>query len=469
MTTGTLLIRHVELLSPDGSLRTADVRISSHIDAIGQLEPSPGERTIEGAGALLIPGLNDHHVHLASYAASLTSCQCGPPAVNDETELAAAMAAVRGDGWLRGTGFHESVLPGLDRAWLDANGPDRPVRIQHRTGRLWIVNSRGLELIREKAGALPFHEKQRLENPDGRLYDIDELIGVVTREGMLPIDLASRRLAAFGITGINDMTPSNDVETWQWFSSLQACGDLLQKVRLSGRPAISDCHDTDRLFVGETKVHLHESALPDFRDLVNVITKSHRRSRNIAIHCVTEVELVFALSALRTAGTRQGDRIEHASVVPPALKAQLTELGLGVVTQPNFVRERGDAYLAEIPEGEHDYLYRCRSLIDAEIPLGFGTDMPFGHPDPWAAMGAATLRQTLSGQQLGKDECVSPGTALNCCLGSLDQPFKPRTISVGESADLCLLDAPWSEVQADIRSTQVTMTTIDGEVIYERD
>jgi hypothetical protein len=73
-------------------------------------------------------------------------------------------------------------------------------------------------------------------------------------------------------------------------------------VRLSGRPELTRA-DTDknstRLVPGETKIHLHDSSLPDFSKLVDDIAGSHDGNRNVAIYCVTEVELFFSLSACR--------------------------------------------------------------------------------------------------------------------------------------------------------------------------
>ena len=53
-------------------------------------------------------------------------------------------------------------------------------------------------------------------------------------------------------------------------------------------------------------------------------------------------ELVFAVTALSAAGGRTGDRIEHAAVAPPDAVVLLADLPVAVVTQPNFIRERGD-------------------------------------------------------------------------------------------------------------------------------
>jgi predicted amidohydrolase YtcJ len=222
------------------------------------------------------------------------------------------------------------------------------------------------------------------------------------------------------------------------------------------------------LSVGETKVHLHESDLPDFYDLSQIIRTSHDDGRSVAIHCVTEVELVFALAALQEAGILPGDRLEHASVVPPAVLTKIRELDLSVVTQPNFVLERGDAYLVDIPEHEHAWLYRCQTLMQNNIPVAFGTDLPFGNPDPWVAMRAATMRQTASGEILGLEERITPEEALRCFLGRLESPTRIRGMNIGEPADLCLLDSPWQVVRLELKSTRVQTTIRDGQVIYQR-
>ena len=46
-----------------------------------------------------------------------------------------------------------------------------------RSGRLWILNSLGMEMIANAALSLAPHERARLTSDDGRLYDVDELLG----------------------------------------------------------------------------------------------------------------------------------------------------------------------------------------------------------------------------------------------------------------------------------------------------
>ncbi|MCB1691654.1 MAG: amidohydrolase family protein [Pseudomonadales bacterium] len=463
------LIINAELLLPGGGTRRANVLIAGEriesIDAVASLE---NVTIIDARGGLLIPGLHDHHTHLVSYAASLASVRCGPPEVMNESDLASTINAP-GRGWLRGTGFHESVFLHLDRNWLDRHGPDRPIRIQHRSGRLWIVNTPALDAIARAAASLAPHEQSRLSSPDGRLFDVDELLGNVMRSIEPPIETASRNLAALGVTSINDMTPANDHETYEWFARLQASGELVQRVRMSGRPGLSSARGGSRLSVGETKVHLHDSSLPDIDDFAATIRRSHEAQRPVAVHCVTEVSLVFTLSAFHAAGVVPGDRIEHASVVPPALIAQLVDPGLVVVTQPNFIAERGDDYLSAIPMAEHDWLYRVRSLIEAGVPVAFGTDAPFGHHDPWRAMSAAMTRRTAAGSHLGRKECVDAETALAGFLGELGSPSIPRVIEPGALADCCLLDVSWRTLRSNLDASHVRMTIASGDIVYSRD
>ena len=129
----------------------------------------------------------------------------------------------------------------------------------------------------------------------------------------------------------------------------------------------------------------------------------------------------------------------------------------------------GLGHLKEIPVSEHDYLYRCRSLIDAAVPLAFGTDLPFGEPDPWSAIQSATNRQTLQREILNSKERITPEQALTGFLGALESPFEARQIRIGADADLCLLDAPWQQIRSDLDCRHVKLTIAQGEIIYSRD
>jgi predicted amidohydrolase YtcJ len=159
--------------------------------------------------------------------------------------------------------------------------------------------------------------------------------------------------------------------------------------------------------VGPVKVLLDDHALPDFDDFTARIAQARRWGRGVAVHCVTAGELALSLAAFEAAAARPGDRIEHGGVIPAAAIAQLRALGLTVVTQPAFVRERGERYLAEVAPAEHPDLYRCATLLAAGVPVAGSSDAPYASPDPWAGIAAAADRRTSGGATLGVAERVS--------------------------------------------------------------
>ena len=271
------------------------------------------------------------------------------------------------------------------------------------------------------------------------------------------------------MTGVTEVSPANDGVIARHLDSQRQSGALPQRVLLAGSLALGTADAADGVEIGPFKVHLHESVLPDVDELARDIARGHDAGRVAAVHCATKVELVVALAALRAAGTMRGDRIEHASIAPDTLIEDIATLGLTVVSQPHFIAERGDAYRAAILKAEWPHLYRLASFRAAGVALAGGSDAPFGGGDPWAAMAAATLRQTASGAVIGLDEALTPEAALDLFLGSAATPGQPRSLRVGAVADLCLLDRPWLAARKALSSTLVRVTFIGGRIVNERE
>ena len=420
-----------------------DVRCrAGRIVEIGRgLTAAAGETTLEARGGTLLPGLNDHHIHLFALAASRRSVPCGPPSVTTLAELEGALRAAPGDDWIRGVGYHESVAGMLDKQSLDAIRDDRPIRIQHRSGKMWFINS----LAGRRLG---------IDSPNGQLFRLDGLLRERLAEDddlVAAVADTSRQLAGYGVTGITDATYTNNRATAALYRQL----DLCQEVNLMGDESLSS---------GSFKIMLDEAALPDIDVLQRRIGRVHDRGRPVAFHCVTRTELIFALAALGEAGTIPGDRIEHASVADQAALRLLQEVSgvdrhVTVVTQPNFIAERGDQYLEDVPAEDHGNLYRCRGFLSARIPLGGGTDAPYGSPDPWAAMRAAVARRTAAGRLVGEEETLAPAEALGLFLAPLDNPGgAPRRIAVGLPSDLCLVDVDWADGDESFHAARVAAT-----------
>ena len=461
--TRAVLIHNAEIEGAPASLRITGGQISE----IGTLERHPNEQIIDARGGALLPGLHDHHLHLFALAARQASVLCGPPAVTSLDELARQLQRP-GSGWLRGLGYHESVAGMLDSEILDRIACDRPIRIQHRGGRMWFLNSVAISELLGRAPAPPGLE----HGPGGytgRLFEEDKWLRQTLGGGMPGLGEVSTMLASFGLTGVTEMSPDNDQAVASHLIAEQAGGSLSQTVYLAGGLSLGESlYDTPLLSTGPYKIHLHEAVLPDHDQLVQLVRCAHDQGRNVAAHCTTEVELVYALSAIEEGGAWVGDRIEHASLAPDHLVAEIARLGLSVVTQPNFVHERGDAYRADLPPEDWPALYRLRSWLDAGVPLAAGSDAPFGLPDPWAAMQAAVCRLTASGAALGAGQALTPEEALALYLADPADLTRQRRIRPGARADLCLLDRSWAEARNSLSAGLVRTTFIGGLCVHDR-
>lgn len=430
-----MLIRRATLL--DGSV--VDIRVDTRIDEVAPaLEPADGERVLDAALGLVIPGLHDHHVHVHSAAAAADSVRVGVGEVHDGDDLARVLAAaeVGEDGWIRAVGYHEVVAGSLDRHGLDALSPAVPVRIQHRSGILWTLNSAGLAAV------------GLADHPDGRLRSADRSWSDALKRRDTSVDDLSRRLCRYGVTGITDATPDLDITDMVLLAEVHRRGGLRQHVH----------------HLAPGKRILHDEDL-DLGELTGWIGRRHDEDAPVALHCVTAAQLIVSLAALTDAGVHPGDRIEHAAVVPDDQLDVLAGLGVTVVTQPNFVAERGDQYLADVPAEEHHQLWRLASLLEAGVPVALSTDMPFGDGDPWAVLRAAVHRRTPSGAVLGEREQVSARTALDLFLGGPIEPTRARTVAAGQPGDLCVLTAAPEDVLRDLDAKLVAATVIDGQVV----
>jgi predicted amidohydrolase YtcJ len=457
-----LLLRDAEV---DGRVHV-DVRV--HDDLIVELATGlerHGEEELDCQGGALVPGLTDAHIHLLALAAADRSVACGPPAVTDREALAAALAGAPADpaGWVRGIGYVGTVAGDLDAAALDRLHGARPVRIQHRSGALWMLNSHAVDRLGLDGADVPGIERDGAGRPTGRLWRADaELRRRLTPD--VPPDLAAvgRRLTSYGITAVTEATPDLDQVAAAAIAAAMEDGRLPQRVHFLGLPPGAAAPAVAGATLGPCKIVLADSELPHLDELAGQIAHAHVARRGIAAHCVTREALALLLAALDIAGPHPDDRIEHGALVPEELVPELARRGLSVVTQPGFLAVRGDDYLRDVPEEEHADLYRARSLLAAGVPLALSSDAPYGPLDPWVVMRAATRRRTAAGEVVGAHERLSPRQALDGYSAAPETPGIARRLGIGTPADLVLLHGPLSRVLAEPGAESVRAVVIGG-------
>ena len=381
----------------------------TRVDAAGSDPKSGGhaDDIVDGDGGELLPGMHDHHLHLAALASALGSIDVGPPAVSTLPQLAAALTAadttLPAGRWIRAVGYHESVAGPLDRELLDRLVPTRPTRVQDRSGLRWSLNSVGLDLVGAHDATHPGIECDAHGRPTGVLERADDWLRSVIGGEFPDLAPVGRALAAFGVTGVTDCTPYDDLSGPLAIADAIAGGALPQHVVLTGGLGLVDRELPSAVQRGPVKLVLDEHRLPELSDLADAIEAAHGAGRCVALHVVTATTLAFAIAGWHQAGAVRGDRIEHGSVIAPSAIGPIAALGLTVVTQPAFVAERGDRYLAEVDD-DHDDLYRCATLLHHGIPVAASSDAPYTAPNPWRAIDAAVRRRTRDGHDLGPAE-----------------------------------------------------------------
>jgi predicted amidohydrolase YtcJ len=444
---GDLLIKNAEVEGRAG----LDLRIrAGRIVEIG-VRLSGAEPVHDAAGGAVLPGLVDHHIHLMATAARYATVD-----LSEADDLEALVAALRnqsGVGWLRGAGC--PIADALDRDILDRVEPRRPLRIQDRTGALWVLNSAALTLVEG-----PDHpgERDATGRLTGRFWRADGWLGERIGRAVPPLDRLARELAGYGLTALTDATVGNDAQT-----AVLLAEAVPQKLTIMSGGPLSH---TPRYAVGPVKIVPDERDPPSLEDFTALIAGARVQKRAVAVHCVSDVEAALTLAAFAMTGARPGDRIEHGGLLDQAMIGEIARLGLTVVTQPAFIHARGDRYRREVPPDRWDDLYRCGSLRRAGVRLAAGSDAPYGPADPWLGIRTARDRLTAGGAILGADERIAARQALDLYLSPPDDPGgPPKRVAVGMAADLCLLDRSQAQQLADPRAESVVGTVIDGALV----
>lgn len=432
------LLRNVELY-PVG--RLLDCVIADGVLAtLGpDLTPDPpidAEHTIDARGGALLPGLADHHLHLLATAAVANSIDVSTLDALADAELPA------GPGWLRIVGAHEQ----LSRVQVDAVLADRPVRVQHRSGALWTLNSAAVSALADGLTAD--------ERASGQLWRADQrlrsLLVATGSPSTADLPALGRELAGHGITHVSDASPELDD------GALALLRTQLPQHVLTMTAAAGP---------GPVKIVVADHTVPDLDELIGLVRGAHDAGRPVAIHAVTAMALAICLAVWDAAGTHPGDRIEHAAVCDDAAAARIAELGVTVVTQPGIFARHGKRFLRDSPAAEGPHLWRVGGLIRAGVRVALSSDAPHAATDPWQMISAA------SGPAARSAERIDAAAALATLLSDpLDPAGPPRMLAAGNPADLCLLAQPLGTALAEATlhgTATVRATFIAGRCVHQ--
>ena len=491
-----LLVANARVLTLDPRHPTAEsiaIR-NGRIRAVGSaddLRDMAGTETLvlDAGGGLAVPAFHDAHCHLLAWARFSSALDCRHLASMGDLQKALARWSrdIPDGGWTRGNGYDEALLGRHpDRHDLDAAVADRPIRLQHRSLHLDVLNSRALQLT----GLLDLHDS-RVERdplthePTGRLFNA----GLLLQRGAprpsydsiaTDIRRASQRLLAWGVTTVQDASFTNGPDEWDLFHQLAADGHLrVRTVMLLGARywrQSGDWREESRMVRrGPVKLMLN-SAAADPAELRAELHDARRAGRAVAVHTTGEDELALALDGFCSAPRGllpSPNRLEHASVVPQALMEDVRDLGLTVVGQPTLVHERGDVYRSEYAAGQHGWLHRARSWTACRVPYAAGSDAPVTEPNPLVGLTAARRRSTKSGEVLGPEERLSAFEALRAFTLGPAEAVGPAhelgRLQPGMVADVAILDPDALDLEPhSAAGRRVRATIMEGRPVWQR-
>lgn len=480
----------IEAVIENEHIQTADTRNANIIDCHGQT---------------VLPGFIDSHCHFRAYAESMMTMDLRPDSgVNSIRDIQSRIldrARVSQSGnWIRGQGYHEFDL--LEKRhptrWeLDSVSPNHPVRIAHRTGHAHVLNSMALRLVGlsrytpDPDGGLMERDLKTGE-PTGVLYEMGDLLAermpsLSLKEMERGIEAANLSFISHGITSLCDASSRNKLEHWENLVEWKNKGVILPRIDMFFSPSVMEEIEGFSSRINKThiralgvKIILDETSgemFPNQDDLDHMVMDVHQLGLQLAIHSVEESAIesaCFALEKALTAVPRvdHRHRLEHCFICPESIMDNISSLGAYVVTQPAFIYQNGDRYLATVPEKKKAHLYPIHSLMKRGIMIAAGSDCPVGPIDPFQGIYGAVTRGTQNGMFVNKNESIDLFDSLklftyNAACTVFEEDFK-GSIEVGKTADLILLSHNLLDEDIEsLKETCVDMTIIDGNIVWD--
>jgi hypothetical protein len=492
----------------------------------GEVNPAPGEATIDLGGGAVLPGLVDAHGHLMYLARVRLALDLrGVASEEDAARRVAQRAASRPRGeWIAGRNWDQTLWPDgrfPTRASLDRVAPDHPVALVRIDGHATWANGAALgaagieRSTPDPAGGRILRDARG--EPTGLLVDAAQrlLQGMEPRPSADQFDRAVREAIAdclaVGLTGIHEM--GAELDALASYRRLVERGEFPFRnyVAVAGRSASTwdeyrqrgpETVGDGRLLIGALKLMadgalgsrgaaLHQPYCddPDNRGLVLLPPEEIERMTltaaalgfQVCVHAIgdranTLVLDVFERVLARAPRPDHRWRVEHAQVLAEGDIPRFARLGVLPSMQATHCTS-DMAWAAERlgPERLRG-AYAWRSLLATGVLIAGGSDFPVEQPNPFHGIHAAVTRQPRDGarrnlqpeQRMTRAEAVRSFTTWNALASR--QEAELGSLAPGKRADLVALsDDVFTCPEARIPEIRPTLTLVGGEVVYRGD
>jgi len=504
------------------------------IQAVGssaEIEERVGEATrrIDLAGRLVVPGLNDAHLHFLSGSLSLGQVQLDDAADLKEMQRRVKEWAEKHPDapWILGRGWNYTRFPGgalPRRQDLDAVVPDRPVCLEAYDGHTTWVNSAalaaaGIDRNTRFDGFGEIVRDPRTGEPTGALKErADSLVWKVipkpTEEqkvAAMQIGLAEAR--RLGITSALNATA--EPEEFALYDRLLKDGALTLRSALAlviGREsgdadlesyrALSETHKGPMLRGGFVKLFAdgvieshtaamlepyaddpHAAGTPNFtpEELTRWVAKLDAGGFDVLVHAIGDRGVRMTLDAYQTARSEnpprpRRHRIEHIETIAAADIARFKDLEVLASMQPlHGAPDPQGVWARNVGRERLARAFAWRSLRDAGAHLAHGSDWPVVTLNPYVAIYTAVTRGYPDGraepawapeQRETLDQALT-GYTLDAAYATGEEKEK-GSIEPGKLADLAVLSQDLFNIPSEqIPQTESLLTVLDGRVVHE--
>ena len=479
---------------------------------------------------VLLPGLNDAHVHPTMTAENQLHVDCSPEVATCERTLVALLRAEAqrlGPGeWVIGSRYDHAKTTGggiVDRHFLDTVTGDRPTLLVHVAAHWGVLNSAGL-----RAAGL---DDTSLDPQDGALgRDGDgHLTGVLFEQALFDVAYPSlARQPTVVPPSTMEQRLRGLVRTQQMFHAvgLTSCCDalcgpdevaLLMAARAAGLLSLRtgillayphyDHLAALGLRSGFGDEHLRLVGVKAFVDgacaggnclveepfegtedhgmqtmateaLENLVSRTARDGVVLAVHANGDRAIRLLLDAherSRAAGGRAlqlRHRIEHCTLVDEEIIARIKALGLVAVPFGSYAWFHGDKLAGYYGTERLERMFAHRSLLDAGVAVAGSSDYPCGPLEPLAAITSCAERRALDGTPIGLSQRISVAEAFalyttGAAYASGEEHLKGR-LGPGMLADFVELSAdPFQAPAAEIAGLGIRSTWVGGRCVHD--
>lgn len=218
-------------------------------------------------------------------------------------------------------------------------------------------------------------------------------------------------------------------------------------------------------------------------DMRKMILNAHKNNVSIRIHAVGDQAIHILLNIFEEAEQKYGQKtylhhtLEHLENFQPDDIERMAKLHIQPSVQPEHILIDPEGVERDLgPERIKD-MWPFRRLIDSGSVLAFGTDSPDADINPFYGLYNAVTRQSvhtkepkggwMPSEKITLEEALSAYTYGSACASGREQ--KIGLLEAGKFADIIILDSnPFEEGVERLLDTSVTMTIMNGQIIYTK-